>query len=222
MGRGGAKVANVRVLLPLAHAGVVLACVVAQVFVLRADPSPGSLPDPWGWRTVTSLRHYEAPRDIDGPLLDDDAYEIYAVILRQMDEPSFPGGPRRVVYSTTDGESGREAFYPGDAPAEWKPVVRDFNMTNLSIREFQPRPPFVGRWQVRTRDEIRREMTEEGVGRLALSAVGFNPEHTRALVHVSYSCGGKCGGAGMSAFEKLNGVWREVTPAGLDLPRSVS
>jgi hypothetical protein len=40
-----------------------------------------------------------------------------------------------------------------------------------------------------------------------VSAVGFNNEHTRALVYVGHHCGNLCGGGTYHLLVKMNGKW---------------
>jgi len=40
-----------------------------------------------------------------------------------------------------------------------------------------------------------------------VSAVGFNNEHTRALVYVGHICGGLCGRGTYHLMVKINGKW---------------
>jgi hypothetical protein len=45
-------------------------------------------------------------------------------------------------------------------------------------------------------------------GLITLSAVGFNPDMTQALVHVALSCGALCGEGNLFLLRKDNGVWK--------------
>jgi hypothetical protein len=45
-------------------------------------------------------------------------------------------------------------------------------------------------------------------GLITLSAVGFNPDMTQALVHVGIGCGGLCGEGNLFLLHKENGVWK--------------
>ena len=47
-------------------------------------------------------------------------------------------------------------------------------------------------------------------GHIQMSAVGFDPAGTRAMVHMAYLCGGLCGGGNLHLLEKVNGGWREA------------
>lgn len=52
-----------------------------------------------------------------------------------------------------------------------------------------------------------RETFPNAAGYLVLSAVGFNPEKTIALVYVEHRCGNHCGAANYCVLQKLGGVW---------------
>jgi hypothetical protein len=50
---------------------------------------------------------------------------------------------------------------------------------------------------------------------LILSAVGFNPQRTIAVVFVDYRCGGLCGSARYYVLQKRAGDWVNYIPKGL-------
>lgn len=52
------------------------------------------------------------------------------------------------------------------------------------------------------------EKYPESEGLITLSAVGFNPEMTQALVHVGIGCGGLCGVGSFFLLHKDNGLWK--------------
>jgi hypothetical protein len=51
-------------------------------------------------------------------------------------------------------------------------------------------------------------------GWMEVSAVGFNPDKTIAVVYVGYHCGDECGGGEFKAMQKQDGKWRLLTGKG--------
>jgi hypothetical protein len=60
-----------------------------------------------------------------------------------------------------------------------------------------------------------RQNFTNSAGYLILSAVGFNPEKTIAVVFVDYRCGGLCGSARYYILEKRDKDWINFSPKGL-------
>lgn len=51
-------------------------------------------------------------------------------------------------------------------------------------------------------------------GWIELSAVGFNPDQTIAVVYMEYHCGAECAGGEFRALQKVNGNWQLLTGRG--------
>jgi hypothetical protein len=49
---------------------------------------------------------------------------------------------------------------------------------------------------------------------LSVSAVGFNPDKTVAMVAAESDCDSLCGSGGMSFLRKVDGVWQKFQPTG--------
>jgi hypothetical protein len=60
-----------------------------------------------------------------------------------------------------------------------------------------------------------RQHFPNSTGYLILSAVGFNPERTIAIVFVDYRCGGLCGSARYYILQKRDKDWISYSPKGL-------
>jgi hypothetical protein len=60
-----------------------------------------------------------------------------------------------------------------------------------------------------------RQNFPNSTGYLILSAVGFNPKKTIAVVFVDYRCGGLCGSARYYVLQKRDGDWINYSPRGL-------
>lgn len=187
-----------------------------------ADPPP----EPW---PAERLRvPFVIPSDavVDGEVIDSDAYAVYAAVLAVR---NLQGA----VFSTTLGEYGRHAFLSADLGAEWQSVVADFNTVNRRTWRVLAREPFVGLWQVATRDQIRigpvLGLTDvlhwkrlERRGKLEVSAVGFNADHSRAIAFASFYAGGRCGFEGFALLDRRDGRWQLVATDDRDLPGWIS
>jgi hypothetical protein len=179
-----------------------------------ADIPLKQLPDPWHSQELRTPDVVPSSDAVAGDVVDADAYEVYAAMLASHDMQG-------VVFSTTLGERGWQPSLSLSLPPEWQSVLVDFNDVNRRPWRLLPREPFVGKWQLASRDEIRNGpllgLTDElrwdrilpgARGKLQVSAVGFNPERTRAIVDASYYAGGRCGQNGYTRLEKRNGRWQ--------------
>jgi len=66
--------------------------------------------------------------------------------------------------------------------------------------------PKAGGW-----DEFYKKYPDSDGTAFAMSAVGFNPEKTRALVYIGYGCGYVCGSGRYHMLEKAKGKWNEIS-----------
>ena len=61
---------------------------------------------------------------------------------------------------------------------------------------------------------LLQEKIVKSYGVVALSRVGFNLTHTRAVIYVELQYCGLCGGGQYYYLAKQNGVWRVIDAAG--------
>lgn len=154
---------------------------------------------------------------------DPDSYQIYAVLL-QGEKRSF-----YVIQAEIDGYPGltvRNIGIKGDRNfmRNWRAAMEDYAKQNRASKvllrnipidvpyEFLRSADILTSENGKTRwswDEFYRRYPSAG-GYYWFSAVGFNPQKTRAIVDFNHLCGGLCGGGEPHFFEKRNGKWREV------------
>lgn len=151
---------------------------------------------------------------------DSDAYAIYSALLLTE--------PLRVTVWNIRNQTERGPLEvcvtpPSDQEQIYRPVIRQFEIRNqekLSLkRSFDlpaynlvnahlscPRCGAVPHFA----DPVREKSVpapDKILPNFEVSAVGFNNEHTRALVYVGHHCGNLCGGGTYHLMVKMNGTW---------------
>jgi hypothetical protein len=152
------------------------------------------------------------------PAEEKDSYEIYSILLRAEMPPSwkvttwaikqqtttFPHLPSRQNFSNVRGCLNVSQ----DQQATYMPVIQDYEAKNNK--------PLV---LARKFDLPQYSLVEVGPNAIAptisrtpsinfeVSAVGFNPERTRALVYVGHHCGQLCGGGQYHLLVKTREGW---------------
>jgi hypothetical protein len=157
------------------------------------------------------------------PVADPAAYAVYGAMV----EP--PTGAKANLpvlrLETVTPPASCPALEAAVAPA-WKAAARAFVAANGAprplLRERVAALPFVpatpaeiDRAVAAGWDRFRTAYKGAG-GFVSVSAVGFDPGLTRAIVWVSYACGPKCGSREFRRFVKKGQAWREESsPHGL-------
>lgn len=127
---------------------------------------------------------------------DTDAYAIYSVLL-PAEQPTV-----RFWNITNQTERGPLPMCVTPAPDQegiYRPVIEQFEIRNrerLALGRNFDLPAY----RLVSREDKVLPVFE-------VSAVGFNPEHTRALVYVGHHCGSLCGGGTYHLMVKRNGKW---------------
>ena len=155
-----------------------------------------------------------------------EAYVVYATLIANEIRATPSRKPLVIQRETT---FDKECMASGGAlETDWKPVADDFKLQNASVRFVAPdrdlRRPYV----VVTQKDLLAFFGKQGGnwpafyqrypdsgGYVEVSAVGFNPSKTRAMVYVSHYCGGLCGGGSYHLLEKSGGAWREADVPGV-------
>jgi len=157
---------------------------------------------------------------------DPEAYVVYAALIANEIRATPSRKPLVIQRETT---FSKECIVSGGAlETDWKPVADDFKLQNASVRLVAPdrnlgRPYVVvpqkdllaffgkqgGSWPA-----FYQRYPDSG-GYVEVSAVGFDPSKTRAMVYVSHYCGGLCGGGSYHLLEKSGGAWREADVPGV-------
>ena len=156
-------------------------------------------------------------------LTDTEAYRVYASVFLRFGE-SAPDRRPLVIRSDTRPRT-RMACFPSGRPIEheWKGVMDDFLQSNASAHALDERQlllavPFeiVGWSDIKSGEDWGdgwRNFTArwpKAGGYYDISAVGFDPARTRAIVYVGLHTG--AAGEGQYHFLEKAGDWTEITP----------
>lgn len=165
------------------------------------------------------------------PADDPEAYAVYASLLPNEWTVTVAKAKRLVVQEETETNW---TCMPSGKPLEtdWKPVLDSYKAANASVRSIRANQSLGFPYDVVPSVAISKLMSDratpggrdwwqgfgfgfgqkypESGGYLQLSAVGFDPDHTRAMVYVAHYCGPMCGGGMHHLLEKIDGVWREA------------
>jgi hypothetical protein len=211
---------------------ILLAVVAIGAGIARSRGYSGSLGRPAPVADIES----GPPAINGGPLIDLETYSVFAAVVAAT---GHPPGSKGVVCLETWGLGWDDIAYYDVPPSDWSAVVDAYNTANSRFWDIQPVSPFGPLWTISDKRTIEaslkgdakqpglswdgfRRQFPNAAGLLEVSAVGFDRTATRALLRMSYRCGGLCGSGGWLALEKVDDAWRVVEPAGLKLHRWVS
>jgi len=161
---------------------------------------------------------------------DPEAYAVYSVVFTP--EPSNkPAKHRRLIISstTTDypsyGDNPDACLKPDPAnEASLQPLIKAYHEANktpsLLLREFSlpneyeivPSETILGFFKGKGSGSwtaFYKRFPNTG-GYVFMSAVGFNADHTLALMYAGHACGGLCGGGAYHFLKKVDGRWTEI------------
>jgi hypothetical protein len=157
------------------------------------------------------------------PYDDQDAYEIYGLLIPHEESYGFGKGAIVIREQTFAGPKDSDRCFSGDAAANFKDALDDFKSVNakpwLLQRLFQIERPY----DIVSADEIEtafgEKATQEGWddfnarhpdsgGFFVMSAVGFNEDKTLAVVYTGSTCGGLCGRWSFHLLQKIDGEWK--------------
>jgi hypothetical protein len=189
---------------------VVMAIVLAGTSLVR----PGAL-----------ARQDPSPLVVDDP----ESYRVYASLLSSR----WPGdGPKPKVVLIHQETSTSDFWFARGKPIERKgfivsngvarPLTQDEILARLPERTPVLDAYLAAQQTVRTlvpgqelgvlyKLVTARDITS---GYIQMSAVGFDAAGTRAVVYMTYQCGGLCSRGALYLLEKINGGWREVARLG--------
>jgi hypothetical protein len=151
---------------------------------------------------------------------DAEAYKVYSAILPQ-EWPWRDADARTLVIRTETEPYGMCINPDKESEKIVGTAIADYKNKNekkwLLQRHFEIGKPY----EMVSSDEIDTIFKTEGVsgwtkfyerhpdsgGWIELSAVGFNPSKTIAVVYAGHSCGGLCGGGTFHILQKVEGKW---------------
>lgn len=151
---------------------------------------------------------------MSAPYEDAEAYKVYSALLPRSDYPLL-------IRKDTIGEkSCVSSVRAADKSAA--SALDDYekvNSTSWTLRDkftLPKVPRLVSTDDLRAMDAEDRKTgrVEPGSSQtrphFILSAVGFNPDKTIAVVWIYYTCGGLCGNGHLAVLRKADGVWKET------------
>src|SRR5947209_4388905 len=156
---------------------------------------------------------------------DSEAYRVYSAVL--------PHSEHLLVRDQT--QTRDLCLVPLDAQAArvLDPAITNYRELNDSSRRFQRRLDSKTDYELLSEEEVESTF-DKGVsgpqsrsswesflrrhpgshGWIELSAVGFNPSKTIAVVYIDHHCGEQCEAGEFIAMEKTNGSWKVLTGKG--------
>jgi hypothetical protein len=170
------------------------------------------------------LAAQSAPPETARPYEDPEAYQVYAALLATPESNKHAGELAVMARRTLVFEN---CYEPDE---KWRklliPAVENYKEINRSPWDLvDSRIQFVhklisaddmhalfSKGPKRGWKSFHRKYPHRAL--LFVSAVGFNPDKTVAVVATESDCGALCGSAGMSFLRKVDGVWEEFHPTG--------
>lgn len=142
-----------------------------------------------------------------------DAYAIYATELSQLWAQSTP--PLMLQQETERGFAGRDqCALLKNQTGDWAEAAKDFDLQNARVWLLQPAMPNGIQYRLVRRFEMDAQEAQvpgtypgrAGLAQYAaVSAVGFNHDRTKAIVHVHLRMSGR-----IVKLERIDGTWRPV------------
>ncbi len=160
---------------------------------------------------------------------DPDAYEVYAALLPSNSAWGDLRAKSFVIERETRGSNPQGCLPEGKEIKErWADVIEDYKKQNETPRLLSRSFPIETPYRLISRTELSdlfgntaKSLSDrwksfynhypDSKGFTGFSAVGFNPDKTRALVYVGHHCGMLCGAGGYVFLEKRDGKWAEAT-----------
>jgi len=156
----------------------------------------------------------------DGPALtvsDPDAYEVYSTILPLEWPIRHAHAKQPLVLNET--RTYRMCLRPGpESDSRIAPAIADYLKVNDKTWLFDRKFHIEDDYDLISSQQIKsalgdgqwdkfHERYPNSRGWIELSAVGFNPDKTVAVVYMGHYCGPLCGGGGFYVLEKKDGKW---------------
>jgi hypothetical protein len=138
----------------------------------------------------------------------DEAYSVYSVLLRQEEPLTIP----LVIQQDTVQKPDAPACLTEEAAKKFGGAEADFWRVNrrrwILLRRFDinKRYNLVGEHTIRAGLKNGDDWEY-----YVFSAVGFNPDKTRAVVYMGIHCGSLCGHWSFHLLEKADKTWKQVS-----------
>jgi hypothetical protein len=169
---------------------------------------------------LSSLLFSSLPAQVTSSAYDDaDAYEVYAAILPSEWPLRVAHAKQLVILRET--RAYQMCLKPAtQSEAKVGPAISNYLELNKKKWELQPKLSFATPYQFLEAQKIEALMKQgwdayyhrypDSGGVIAVSAVGFNPDKTIAVVYMGHSCGMLCGGGTFHVLEKIDGKWKPL------------
>ena len=180
---------------------------------------------------ATTVAGQQAPAPVppvqkDQLIRDAEAYLVYGSLVADAAAAPLDRTKRLVFKRETSVMS--ECVPTGKSiDTVWRPVVDHFKSENASTRTLSGGQPLGHSYTVASSADLTSAFKDAAkdpdfgwsgfyrrypgaVGYFEVSAVGFDPAKTRAMVSIQHRCGALCGKAAYYLVEKVKGVWREA------------
>ncbi|HMG32399.1 MAG TPA: hypothetical protein VKM94_00570 [Blastocatellia bacterium] len=159
--------------------------------------------------------------DLQSSYEDSDAYEVYAAILPS-EWTLRVAHAKRLVF-TQETRPYEMCLRPAEGEQSlYESAIADYISVNKTKWRLGNHFIIEQPYEIVSRDSLTslawkdfyRKYPESG-GWIELSAVGFNPEKTVAVVYVGHHCGNLCAGGHFQVLLKKNGKWAPIEWKGI-------
>jgi hypothetical protein len=171
---------------------------------------------------VTAILLFQTP-PVPAAITDGEEYAVYAALLVGA-QPTrrLPSAPL-IIQSVTQSWDPPHCI-PEPIKKEWQDVVADYRRRNATVWTIQDRLRLDTTYEFVSKEALLATFGDQGNwpefdrlhpgsgGYTFFSAIGFNADRTRAMLHSGHMCGGLCGGGGFNFLEKVDGRWTRTRP----------
>ncbi len=164
---------------------------------------------------VLAAQSAAAKTSAASPVDDAASYRLYATLV----DATAGGAPNAPVLQLETVVPPASCKALDDVAEAWKPAAKAFATANPGprplVREQVSRLPFIPvapadiRKAVGSGWDVFRATYKGAGGYVGVSAAGFDPQQTRAILWVTYTCGASCGSREFRFFTKAGTRWRE-------------
>jgi len=160
-------------------------------------------------------------------------YEVYSATIRELflkgsDESKNPGALEERLVVVQDHTIRERDYGPGTTGLEWilsgvvvdSRTLEDFNRKRKDSIPLETLFQLPGKQELISDQDLHQFFGENGsrwerfyerypksFGYIAVSRVGFNPDHDQAFLYAAVSCSGLCGEGYYVLLTKKGGVW---------------
>jgi hypothetical protein len=175
-------------------------------------------------------RTQRSDRTATKPISDPDWYAVYASLVPSI-WPVTAAHAKTLVFQQETGTTWPCQASGQALDADWRAAIDSYAKENGDVRTLVAGFPMTPAYVVVPKADIQayfsavppnpgfgwadffRQHPDSG-GYIAVSAIGFNPSKTKAMVTMGWACGSTCGGGSHYTLEKANGAWNSIRVPG--------